>query len=85
MPDLSDLRALLNSVREEGLAFVAVGRERRAVLESAQAFMALLEGYAEHVMDAVGAGLLDRPRRDARRDGPAAAPSAPASCGCSSA
>ena len=59
MPDVSDLRALLNSVREEGLAFLAVGRERRAVLESAQAFMALLEGYAEHVMDAVGAALLE--------------------------
>jgi coenzyme F420 biosynthesis associated uncharacterized protein len=58
MPDVSDLRTLLNSVREEGLAFLAVGRERRALLESAQAFMALLEGYAEHVMDAVGADLL---------------------------
>jgi coenzyme F420 biosynthesis associated uncharacterized protein len=58
MPDVSDLRTLLNSVREEGMAFLAVGRERRALLESAQAFMALLEGYAEHVMDAVGADLL---------------------------
>jgi coenzyme F420 biosynthesis associated uncharacterized protein len=58
MPDVSDLRALLNSVREDGLAFVAVGRERRGLLEGAQAFMALLEGYAEHVMDAVGTALL---------------------------
>jgi coenzyme F420 biosynthesis associated uncharacterized protein len=58
LPDASDLRALLNRVRDEGLAFVAVGEERRAQLEGAQAFMALLEGYAEHVMDAVGAGLL---------------------------
>jgi coenzyme F420 biosynthesis associated uncharacterized protein len=58
MPDVSDLRALLNSVREEGLAFLAIGRERRALLENAQAFMALLEGYAEHVMDAVGTDLL---------------------------
>jgi coenzyme F420 biosynthesis associated uncharacterized protein len=58
MPDLSDMRALLDEVREQGLAFVAVGRERRAVLESVQAFMALLEGYAEHVMDAVGTDLL---------------------------
>ncbi len=58
LPDASDLRALLNRVREEGLAFVAVGEERRAQLEGAQAFMALLEGYAEHVMDAVGADLL---------------------------
>jgi coenzyme F420 biosynthesis associated uncharacterized protein len=59
LPDASDLRALLNRVREEGLAFVAVGEERRGQLEGAQAFMALLEGYAEHVMDAVGAELLD--------------------------
>jgi coenzyme F420 biosynthesis associated uncharacterized protein len=58
IPDLSDLRALVEQVREEGLAFVAVGGERRAVLEGVQAFMALLEGYAEHVMDAVGADLL---------------------------
>jgi coenzyme F420 biosynthesis associated uncharacterized protein len=59
MPDIGDLRALLDSVREDGLAFVAVGPERRGLLETAQAFMALLEGYAEHVMDAVGADLLD--------------------------
>jgi coenzyme F420 biosynthesis associated uncharacterized protein len=58
LPDASDLRALFNRVREEGLVFMAVGDERRAQLESAQAFMALLEGYAEHVMDAVGAGML---------------------------
>jgi coenzyme F420 biosynthesis associated uncharacterized protein len=58
LPDVSDLRALLDRVREEGLAFVAVGEERRGQLEGAQAFMALLEGYAEHVMDAVGAELL---------------------------
>ena len=58
LPDASDLRGLLDRVREDGLAFVAVGPERRGTLESAQAFMALLEGYAEHVMDAVGASLL---------------------------
>ena len=58
IPDLSDLRALVEQVREQGLAFVAVGKERRGVLDTAQAFMALLEGYAEHVMDAVGADLL---------------------------
>ena len=58
LPDASDLRALVSRVREEGLAFMAIGPERRGLLEAAQAFMALLEGYAEHVMDAVGAGLL---------------------------
>jgi putative hydrolase len=39
--------------------FMVVGDERRVQLEAAQAFMALLEGYAEHVMDAVGASLLE--------------------------
>jgi coenzyme F420 biosynthesis associated uncharacterized protein len=58
IPDLSDLRGLLDSVREDGLAFLALGPQRREQLEAAQAFMALLEGYAEHVMDAVGAELL---------------------------
>jgi coenzyme F420 biosynthesis associated uncharacterized protein len=58
IPDLSDLRALVERLRTDGIAFVAVGEERRGTLESAQAFMALLEGYAEHVMDAVGADLL---------------------------
>jgi coenzyme F420 biosynthesis associated uncharacterized protein len=58
IPDLSDLRGLVDRVRTDGLALVAVGAERRGTLESAQAFMALLEGYAEHVMDAVGADLL---------------------------
>jgi coenzyme F420 biosynthesis associated uncharacterized protein len=58
VPDLSDLRGLVERVRTDGLALVAVGEERRGTLDSAQAFMALLEGYAEHVMDAVGADLL---------------------------
>ena len=58
LPDPSDLRGLVDRVRRDGLAFLAVGPERRHLLEGVQAFMALLEGYAEHVMDAVGAGLL---------------------------
>ena len=58
LPDASDLRSLLNRVRDDGLAFVVVGEDRRGQLEGAQAFMALIEGYAEHVMDAVGASLL---------------------------
>jgi coenzyme F420 biosynthesis associated uncharacterized protein len=58
LPDLSDLRGLVDSVREDGFAALGLSGERRALLERAQAFMALLEGYAEHVMDAVGADLL---------------------------
>jgi coenzyme F420 biosynthesis associated uncharacterized protein len=58
LPDPSDLRRLFDQVRDEGLATVAVGPERRALLDRLQAFMAVLEGYAEHVMDAVGAQVL---------------------------
>jgi coenzyme F420 biosynthesis associated uncharacterized protein len=70
LPDVADLRRLFESVREDGLATVAIGPERREVLDRLQAFMAVLEGYAEHVMDAVGAGLipdLDRLRRALER------------------
>jgi coenzyme F420 biosynthesis associated uncharacterized protein len=58
LPDLSDLRGLLDQVREDGIAALGLSPERRALLERAQAFMAMLEGYAEHVMDAVGAEVL---------------------------
>jgi coenzyme F420 biosynthesis associated uncharacterized protein len=58
LPDLADLRGLVEQVREDGLAALGLNPERRALLERAQAFMALLEGHAEHTMDAVGADLL---------------------------
>ena len=58
LPDAADLRQLADQVREGGLAAVAVGPERRVVLDRLQAFMAVLEGYAEHVMDAVGVQVL---------------------------
>jgi coenzyme F420 biosynthesis associated uncharacterized protein len=58
LPDLSDLRRLVDSVREGGIAAIGISGERRELFDRAQAFMALLEGYAEHVMDAVGAELL---------------------------
>src|SRR3712207_7155573 len=34
-------------------------RSRRSMMDGVQAFMAVLEGYAEHVMDAVGATVID--------------------------
>ena len=58
MPDTSDLRGLVDKIREGDLATLIVGPERRAALDAMQAFMAVLEGYAEHVMDAVGAEIL---------------------------
>jgi coenzyme F420 biosynthesis associated uncharacterized protein len=63
LPDPRDLRALLDKVRKDGIAALALGPERRAVLDRLQSLMAVLEGYAEHVMDAVGVDVIeDLPR-----------------------
>ena len=59
VPDVTDLKELVDRVREDGLATIMIGDERRGALDQVQAFMAVLEGYAEHVMDAVGADVLD--------------------------
>jgi coenzyme F420 biosynthesis associated uncharacterized protein len=59
VPDVTDLRKLADRVREDGLATVMIGEEKRGTLDQVQAFMSVLEGYAEHVMDAVGATVLD--------------------------
>jgi len=74
LPDLGDLRGLVDTVREGGVTALVIGPERRTLLDRMQATMAVLEGYAEHVMDAVGAEVLpdlpglraalDRRRRD---------------------
>jgi coenzyme F420 biosynthesis associated uncharacterized protein len=58
LTDLSNLRELADSIKDGGLVSFGLSPERRELLERAQAFMALLEGHAEHVMDAVGAELL---------------------------
>jgi coenzyme F420 biosynthesis associated uncharacterized protein len=59
VPDVTDLKNLVERVREDGLATIMIGEDRRGALDRVQAFMAVLEGYAEHVMDAVGADILD--------------------------
>jgi len=60
LPSAQDLRGLVDAVRRGELATLALGDAQRTQLEEMQAFMAVLEGYAEHVMDAVGADLLPR-------------------------
>jgi coenzyme F420 biosynthesis associated uncharacterized protein len=59
LPDLRDVKGFVARVREDGFATVMVGEEHRALLDRVQAFMAVLEGYAEHVMDVTGAQVLD--------------------------
>ncbi len=58
LPDVSDLRALVDTVREEGLTGLVSNPVQRTTMERAQAFMAVIEGYAEHVMDAAGKDLI---------------------------
>ena len=82
MPKLQDLRAAVDSVREDGLVHAVAGPERKAILDRLQATMALIEGHAEHVMDAAGADVLpvlpalrealDRRRREQAAAGQAA-------------
>jgi coenzyme F420 biosynthesis associated uncharacterized protein len=63
LPGRDDLRALAETVRRDGLIKLVAGPERRALIDELQATMALIEGYAEHVMDATGEALLpDLPR-----------------------
>ncbi len=60
LPTAGELRGLVEAVRRGELATLMLGEQQRAKLEEMQAFMAVLEGYAEHVMDAVGAEVLPR-------------------------
>ena len=58
IPALPDLSRLVEAFREGGLAALVQTREQRALMDRIQALMAVIEGYSEHVMDAVGAALL---------------------------
>jgi coenzyme F420 biosynthesis associated uncharacterized protein len=58
LPDLTDLQRLIDTVREGGIAALMVTAEQREALDRIQATMAVLEGHAEHVMDAVGEEIL---------------------------
>jgi coenzyme F420 biosynthesis associated uncharacterized protein len=58
LPSADDLRSVVDAAREGELAILLLGPERRELIDRTQAFMAVLEGYAEHVMDVVGAEVL---------------------------
>jgi coenzyme F420 biosynthesis associated uncharacterized protein len=58
LPTVEDLKGLWDSVREGGLVTAVAGPERKALIDRLQAAMALVEGHAEHVMDAAGAPVL---------------------------
>jgi coenzyme F420 biosynthesis associated uncharacterized protein len=58
LPSADDLRALWDQIREGGFVTAVAGPERKALIDRLQATMALIEGHAEHVMDAAGAPVL---------------------------
>ncbi len=58
LPSRDDLRGLVDAVREGNLVSFVAGGEQKRLIDRIQATMALIEGHAEHVMDAVGADVL---------------------------
>ncbi len=58
LPSLPDIPRLVEAFREGGLAALVQSREQKAIMDRVQATMAVIEGYAEHVMDEVGARAL---------------------------
>ncbi|MGN6188493.1 MAG: zinc-dependent metalloprotease [Conexibacter sp.] len=58
LPGTDDLKRLAAAVRSGDIVALVASEQERATLERMQATMAVLEGHAEHVMDAVGAPLL---------------------------
>ena len=58
MPTSADLRELARGARRGELISFVIGRERRALVDRLQSTMAVIEGHAEHVMDAVGAEII---------------------------
>jgi uncharacterized protein (DUF2342 family) len=58
LPDQTQLREMVERARRGELLRLTLGEDRWALVERMQAAMSLIEGHAEHVMDAVGAEVL---------------------------
>jgi coenzyme F420 biosynthesis associated uncharacterized protein len=58
LPDAADLRALVGRAREGQLLRLTLGEDRWRLVERMQSAMSLIEGHAEHTMDAIGADVL---------------------------
>src|SRR3954447_22006984 len=54
LPDGADLRRAIDTLRDGDLLSVVTTPEQRVIIDRIQAAMAVIEGYAEHVMDAAG-------------------------------
>ncbi len=58
LPDPGELRETLERARRGELLRITLGEDRWQLVERMQAVMSLIEGHAEHTMDAVGAEVL---------------------------
>ena len=58
LPSMPDIRGLAERFREGGLIALISSKEQRELLDRLQPVMAVIEGYSEHVMDALGESLV---------------------------
>jgi coenzyme F420 biosynthesis associated uncharacterized protein len=58
LPDPGELRELLERARRGEILRMTLGEDRWQLVERMQAVMSLIEGHAEHTMDAIGAEVL---------------------------
>jgi coenzyme F420 biosynthesis associated uncharacterized protein len=58
LPSLPNASQIAEAYREGGLAALVQSKEQRGIMRRLQAVMAVVEGYSEHVMDAVGERVL---------------------------
>jgi uncharacterized protein (DUF2342 family) len=58
LPDPAELRELVERARRGELLRLTLGEDRWQLVERIQAVMSLIEGHAEHTMDAIGAEVL---------------------------
>src|SRR5919197_6207127 len=58
LPSLPSPREIVDAYREGGLAALVQSKEQRGIMRRLQAVMAVIEGYSEHVMDAIGEQVL---------------------------
>ncbi len=58
LPSLPDPARLVEAFREGGLAALVQNPEQRALMDDVQAAMSVIEGYSEHVMDAIAAEVI---------------------------
>jgi uncharacterized protein (DUF2342 family) len=58
LPDPAELREMVERARRGELLRLTLGEDRWQLVERMQAVMSLIEGHAEHTMDAIGAEVL---------------------------